>query len=323
MRCPNAIAPKLALLAALVLAGGVRCAADEGKAVPDYAQFLEAFDYDHPAESEKRLEALARAAEAAGDRETLAEILAHIARTQGLQNRFDEGHATLARAESFKPQSKRATARIAIERGRLFRSGGEPERAKPFFIAAFENAQTSGDDYLALDAIHMVALVVPFNETLDWAERGYAFAAQSKHPRAVHWVAVLHNNIGWSYIDREDHAAALNEFEAALAAYKTEGADAETIRISEYSIGFAWRKLRRFQEALDLQMRIARAAEAAGKADRFFENEVAECLLALGRKSEAKEWAKKALGKGSEALPADNKKRLQTIADGRMFETWD
>jgi hypothetical protein len=78
------------------------------------------------------------------------------------------------------------------------------------------------------------------------------------------------------------------------------------------------RKLGRFQEALDLQTRIAREAETADKPDRFFEKEVAECLMALGRTSEAQNWAEKALGDGSGALPLEDRERLQAIAGGQL-----
>jgi tetratricopeptide (TPR) repeat protein len=307
--------PKLVLLFALGLVEPAG-AAEEGKSLPAYTQFLDAFDYDKPAESETRLVALARDAETAGDREVLADILAQIARTQGMQSRFDEGHATLARAEALAAGSMKAAARIAIERGRLYRSGGKVKESKPFFLDALDKAKAAGDDDLALDAIHMIAVVVPFDEAKEWTGQGLAYAAQSDHQKAVHWAAVLHNNLGWSHVSQEDYAGALGEFEDALKARKEEKADAETIRIAEYSIGFAWRKLGRVKEALDLQMRIAKEAEASGKPDRFFEKEVAECLLAIGRDREAKDWSKKALSNGSELLPPEDRERLQAIANG-------
>lgn len=280
----------------------------------DYKSFLDDFDLGDPANSEVRLRARAQEAEAARDQGVLAEIYAQIARCCGLQKRFDEGHALLARAEALAPVTPQAAARIAIERGRLFRSSGKRDEAKPHFEDAFEKSVAAGDDYLALDAIHMIALVVPFEEALACAERGYAFAAQSKHPRAVHWVAVLHNNLGWSYVERKDFAGALREFEAALAARREEGADAETLRIAEYAIGLAWRNLGRVREALDLQMRIAQACEAEGKPDRYFEKEVALCLGTLGRDKEARTWSQRALLGGNGSFDAATARRLEELA---------
>lgn len=279
-----------------------------------YKSFLDDFDLGDPAHSEVLLRARAQEAQAVGDQRTLAEIYAQIARCCGLQKRFEEGHALLAQAEALKSLTPQAIARIAIERGRLFRSSGKRDEAKPHFEDAFRKSVAAGDDYLALDALHMIALVVPFEEALACAERGYAFAAKSAHPRAVHWVAVLHNNLGWSYVDREDYPHTLAEFEAALTARREERADAETLRIAEYAIGLAWRNLGRVSEALDLQTRIAQACEAEGKPDRYFEKEVALCLGFLKRGEEARTWARRALLDGNGSFDVTTATRLEELA---------
>lgn len=280
----------------------------------NYKSFLNDFDLGEPVKSEERLRGWAQEAEAAGDVGVLAEIYAQIARCCGLQRRFEEGHALLAQAEALTPLTPQAVARIAIERGRLLRSNGKRDDAKPHFEDAFHKSVAAGDEYLALDAIHMIALVVPFEEALVCAEQGYAFAGASAHPRAVHWVAVLHNNLGWSYVEREDYAGALREFEAALVARHAEGADAETLRIAEYAIGLAWRNLGHVSEALELQTRIAMTCEAEGKPDRYFEKEVALCLSDLSRGEEARRWAQRALLDGSGLFDRAIATRLGEIA---------
>jgi len=50
--------------------------------------------------------------------------------------------------------------RYLLERGRTFNSAGEKDRARPLFVQAWEIAGAAGLEGLAVDAAHMVPIVV-------------------------------------------------------------------------------------------------------------------------------------------------------------------
>ena len=59
------------------------------------------WDYNDPAGTGKKFLELLPDAKASGDRSYLAQLLTQIARTRGLQMKFDEAHKTLDEAFSF------------------------------------------------------------------------------------------------------------------------------------------------------------------------------------------------------------------------------
>jgi tetratricopeptide (TPR) repeat protein len=72
--------------------------------LPDFDKF---WQHANPAETEKKFHELLPMAEASGNVAYHAELLTQTARTEGLQNRFDEAHATLDRAEASDQQGAR------------------------------------------------------------------------------------------------------------------------------------------------------------------------------------------------------------------------
>ncbi|NOG52382.1 MAG: hypothetical protein HND48_25305 [Chloroflexi bacterium] len=92
------------------------------------------WDYNDPAGSEMRLRALIPQAEQSGDAALEAELLTQIARAMGLQMRFDEAHALLDDAQALlTPDMPQAAVRVALERGRLINTAGDPGAAFPHF----------------------------------------------------------------------------------------------------------------------------------------------------------------------------------------------
>ena len=116
------------LLAALVIAlfaGSAQGGGDEGREVP-LAKFDELWDYGDPAATEAKFRALLPEAESGGDASLHAQLLSQIARTEGLQRRFEEADSTLLRAEALlTADMPLAQARVLLERGRLLNSSGE------------------------------------------------------------------------------------------------------------------------------------------------------------------------------------------------------
>jgi tetratricopeptide (TPR) repeat protein len=96
----------------------------------------------------------------------------------------------------------------------------------------------------------------------------------------------LHNNSGWARHDAGDYAGALTEFEAALTAYSVHGTP-EQQRVARWAVARALRSLARFDEALDIQLRL----HEQGPDDGYVEEELAELLLATGHRAGAAEHA--------------------------------
>ncbi len=92
------------------------------------------WDFDRPDESERRFcEVLQSAPDDVAYR---TELLTQIARSQGLQRKFDQAHTTLDRAEAMLTDDvARARARYWLERGRVFNSSRQPDRAVPLTSA--------------------------------------------------------------------------------------------------------------------------------------------------------------------------------------------
>ena len=188
------------------------------------------WDFDDPAAVE--------AAAVAGDAAGADEALTQLARALGLQDRFDEGRAVLDAVDADGAAPARVRVRSLLERGRLRRSGGDPVASVEPFAAAWELASAVGEDGLAVDAAHMLAIVDAPPGSDAWHERALALAEASPDPKARKWRASLWNNVGWSRFERGDHPRALEAFETALAARRERGEAKET-RIAEWCVAAA------------------------------------------------------------------------------------
>jgi tetratricopeptide (TPR) repeat protein len=252
--------------------------------------FDDLWNYDQPAETEHAFRRLLPAARTAGDRSYLAQLLTQIARTQGLQRQFEQAHTTLDEAQALLDgQSMVARIRYLLERGRVFNSAGEQIRARLLFLQAWEDASARGEDFYAVDAAHMLAIVKPAEEQLAWNRRALELAERSPDPRARRWLGSLYNNIAWTYHDAGQYGEALAMFQQALEWQRARGKARET-RIAEWCVARTRRSLSHYKEALERQRTLWEAAQEAGDSDGFIQEELGECLLALGREEEARPW---------------------------------
>lgn len=244
------------------------------------------WNFGDPAGSERRFRALLPRAAPASDA-IHAELLTQLARAVGLQRRFDEARALLEQATALAGERSRARVRLLLERGRVARSSGEGVAALPDFQAALTLAEELGEDALAVDAMHMVALVVPPAEGLAWHERALALADASADPGARRWRGSLLNNLGWAFHDLGRYGDALAIFQQLVVVREEQG-DPREVRVARWMVGRALRSLGRLEEALALQQENLALAAEAGDADGYIDEEIGECLLALGRGTEAR-----------------------------------
>lgn len=246
------------------------------------------WDSDRPGASEKRFRDHLAELEALGDEDALAEALTQLARAEGLQRRFGDAHRTLDEVEqTLERTGARARIRYLLERGRLLNSESRPSDAQPLFLQAWETARTSAEDGLAVDAAHMLAIVMPGPERDEWNDRALRLAETSRDPKARKWAASLYNNIGWSWFESGAYDRALDAFDAALEHARSEGHLAK-IRIGRWSVARTLRAMAQLEDALVIQRALLEEMDAHGERDGFVCEEIAECLEALGRTDEAK-----------------------------------
>jgi len=210
------------------------------------------------------------------------ELLTQIARAQGLQRKFDSAQATLDAVErTLSDSPDRVTVRYLLERGRIFNSAQQPARAVPLFHAALERARAADEDFLAIDAAHMLGIAAPAEERLQWNLEAVGMTEKSHDPRARRWLASLYNNIGWIYHDRGDYPTALAYFEKALPAWDARG-DPRAVLVARWTLARAYRSLGRYDEALRIQLLLAAAFAATNAPDGYVYEELGELLLAKG-----------------------------------------
>jgi len=225
------------------------------------------WNFDDPAGSEQRFRTAAETAEGT-DRLVL---MTQVARALGLQQKYDEGHALL---DQLAVDDVAVATRASLERGRLLRSAGAPDQARPHFEAAAATARASGMEALHVDALHMVALVAPPDEALEAHHTALSWARASEDPTARDWDASLLNNIGMHHADAEDWGAALAAFEDALTARERIG-DAARTRVAKWMVGWALRNLGHTEAALRIQNELKAELEAAGQEDPYVDEELA------------------------------------------------
>lgn len=252
--------------------------------LPDFDQL---WDYGNPADTEAKFREILPQAQASGNSAYHVELLTQIARTLGLQMKFDEAHALLDDVEKMLTSDmQRPRIRYLLERGRVFNSSGSPQQSKPVFAEAWDIGCNCGEGNLAVDAAHMLAIVEDSSAALEWNEKALNHANNSHDPKARHWRAILYNNVGWTYHDRGQFEVALESFENALKACQELGKE-ERIRIARWCIGRTLRSLGRIEEALAIHETQLKEYEAIGEKPGFTYEELGECLLLLNREDEA------------------------------------
>lgn len=237
------------------------------------------WDYGNPADSEQRFRALLPTLT---DEDLQLQVLTQIARAQGLQRQFTAATATLDEVASRLPATP-ATAhvRYELERGRVLNSSGSPDQALPHFQRALGLAQQTGEDGLAVDAAHMIAIVSPPQEALAWNLQALEMAQTSDDPAAQRWQGSLLNNIGWSYHAARDYARAFTYLEQAREYRRRHGPEAE-YRIARWCVARVRRDLGQTSQALAEQRALAAEYEALGEPSGYVFEEIGACLAAQG-----------------------------------------
>jgi tetratricopeptide (TPR) repeat protein len=225
------------------------------------------WDFDDPASSGERF---LDAAEQAGEPDRTSWLTQYV-RALGLQEQYDAANRVLDGLRSDDPE---AATYLALERGRVLRSSGHPDEARPLFERAAATASAAGLDALQVDALHMVALVASPEDQPAIHEQALAVARASSDQRARDWDASLLNNVGMTYADAGDFTSALATFEQALAARERIG-DPATIRVARWMVAWSLRNLGRREEALEIQRSLQQELASVGETDHYVDEELA------------------------------------------------
>jgi tetratricopeptide (TPR) repeat protein len=251
--------------------------------------FDDLWDYDNPADTEKRFRELLAAAEEARDLSYTLQLLTQIARAQGLQGQFEAAHKTLDRVEPHVSEAPVVEIRYLLERGRVFNSSGDSKSAADLFQKAWTLGEATGEDFHRIDAAHILAIVQTDPEDqMAWNNRALQLAEQSTQRRAKNWLGSLYNNIGWTYHDIRDYDQALTVFQDALDFRQDQGKPGP-IRIARWCVARTLRSLNRIEEALKIQQELLAELDQVGEKDGFVYEEVAECLLLLEHHDDARQ----------------------------------
>ncbi|HZR40974.1 MAG TPA: tetratricopeptide repeat protein [Ktedonobacteraceae bacterium] len=276
------------------------------------------WDYQHLDQTEAAFRQLLPQAERTHDRSYYLQLLTQIARTQGLQRNFAEAHKTLDQVkDQLRPELMLPTIRYLLERGRVFNSSGQPTEAQTWFQQAWELARIHEEAaFFAVDAAHMLAIVASsFEDKIAWNIKALQYAEEATDERAHAWCGSLYNNLGWTYHDQGEYERALEYFQKALQWQQAHGT-AREIRIARWCIGRTLRSLQRTAEALALQQELLAEWEKSGEEqDGYVFEELAECLLILGRTSESQPYFAQAYDKLCQDpwLVAQEKERLHRL----------
>jgi tetratricopeptide (TPR) repeat protein len=276
-------------------------------------------DFDDPEASERRFAALLPRARDELDGAFLTETLTQLARARGLLRRFDEADATLDDAEAaLRPDDARGRVRIHLERGRVANTAGREGRGRTSFLAAWELARAAGEDALAVDAAHMLGIVEPPDIAGEWNERATELAHTSPDPDARRWLGSLANNMGWARHEAGDVDGAIALFEQSRDAFLADGR-VDRARVARWSIARCLRSRGDVAEALDAQETLLADLDELGETDGYVHEEIAECLLTLGRADDARPFFARAyaeLGADPQhrADEPDRLERLRSLA---------
>ena len=226
------------------------------------------WDFDDPSGSETRFRTAADAAEGT---ERLV-LLTQVARCLGLQERYAEAHTVLDDLDT--NASDEVAVRLALERGRLLNSSGDPAAALPLFRSAVAIADAAGLEALAIDALHMEAIAAPVEQRLPLNEQALTRARASRDAAARDWDASLLNNIGMCHVDNGDLGAAMAAFTEALAALERIGSPGR-LRVGRWMVAWVLRLQGREAEALAAQRALKAELDGLGESDPYVDEELA------------------------------------------------
>lgn len=256
--------------------------------------FDKLWDYNAPEETEKKFRELLPDLKNQKDfkyRSAYLQLQTQIARTLGLQMKFDEAHSLLDEIDPFlDDEFYTAKIRYLLERGRTFRSSKQVERSRDLFLKAYELAVKHSEDNLAVDAAHMMGIIEPFEEAQRWNQTAMEIAESSDDKKANNWLGSLYNNTAWNFHDNNDFEEALKLFEKNVA-WHTKKKSGQQLIIAKWSVARALRSLDKTDKAIKMQLDLLDEIKEKGlEKDGYIYEELGELNLIKGNKEESEKY---------------------------------
>jgi tetratricopeptide (TPR) repeat protein len=260
------------------------------KPLPDFDKLWE---YGNPQQTEIKFRELIPLAIESRNISYYTQLLTQIARTEGLQRKFKEAHNTLDTVEMMLTVKLVVpTIRYLLERGRVFNSNSEKDKAKPLFLDAWKIARAEKQDFYAIEAAHMLGIAETPEDQIEWNLKAIELAERSTDERANLWLGALYNNTGWTYHDLGQFEKALDLFEKGLK-WRQEKDNEKATRIAKWTVGRVYRSLERIDEAIEIQRELEQEFIDRGlEQDGYVYEELAECYLLKDEKEEAQKYFK-------------------------------
>ena len=246
---------------------------------------MKLWKYDDPKTSALVFSSLINRAMSSEDKDYLPAVLSQIARSYAMRGDFNAAHQQLDEVKSLiEVQKSRANIFYLLERGRTFNLEGNKRNAQLVLNEAFRFAQEIGDDYLAIDAAHMMAIVESLEGQQRWHDIALKIAEQSTSAFARNWLGTLYNNMGWTHFDQGRFSRALELF-TKNAEFRRDKEQHRREQIARWAIGRTLRALDRLPEALAIQEKLMDERTSAGYlADGRVLEEIGEIYHLMGRK---------------------------------------
>jgi len=282
----------------------------------EVTDFDKLWNYNKPEETEKKFrEILAKTKVEADNKEYYLQLLTQIARTQGLQRKFDEAHETLDVVEG-EIETEMIVPRIRynLERGRVYNSSGMKEKSIHYFLDAYHLGMENEADFYTIDAAHMLGIAEKPADALSWNEIAIELIEKTSDERARGWYGSLLNNTGWTYFDKGDYETAMDYFKKNVG-YHTEKNHTTQLRIAKWCVARTLRAQKKIDEALKMQIDLLESAGDTEANDGYGFEELGELYLIKDDKEKSKKYFKEAYALLSQDkwLAANEKERLERI----------
>lgn len=156
---------------------------------------------------------------------------------------------------------------------------------------------------------------------LEWHHRALDLVEASEDQKVRRWLGPLYNNLGWTHHDRGGYEQALELFNRDAIHRAELGLEREA-RIAGWSAARTLRSPGRLEEALAGQEELPAGWTEAGEEDGYVHEELAECLLALGRPDDARTFFAKAhaLLSADPWLQRNEPERLRRLEEKSGFD---
>jgi tetratricopeptide (TPR) repeat protein len=186
------------------------------------------WNFGDPALSEQRFRAAL--ADPAYNTDEKAELTTQLGRAIGLQERYEEADALLDSIDG--EEEPTVGVRVLLERGRLLASSGHAAMAVPLLEQAAELADHLGEEFLAVDALNMLAEADPAHAEA-WMRSALEYASTAYDMHTRRWMAELHTRLGWTLHTAGRFTEALVDFQLAEQWAEQAGTPAQQQRARE------------------------------------------------------------------------------------------